>query len=47
MTRILERVHLDGFGEPLYAEGICTPALDPPDGADEQTRVLAKLGRRA
>ncbi len=38
---------LEGFGEQLYAEGICKPALDPPDGADEQTRVLAKLGRRA
>ncbi len=36
---------LAGFGDQLYAEGICKPALDAPAGADEQTRVLALLGR--
>ncbi len=36
---------LAGFGDQLYAEGICKPAVDPPAGADEQTRVLALLGR--
>jgi uncharacterized protein (TIGR03086 family) len=35
------------FGDQLYAEGVCKPALDPPADADEQTRVLALLGRRA
>jgi hypothetical protein len=37
----------DGFGEHLYAEGVCQPALTVPDGADRQERVLARLGRRA
>lgn len=34
-----------GFGEQLYAEGICKPALEPPAGADRQERLLATLGR--
>lgn len=34
------------FGDQLYAEGICKPALDAPEGSSEQTRVLALLGRR-
>ncbi len=34
-----------GFGEHLYADGICRPAIDVPAGADRQTRVLAALGR--
>lgn len=37
---------LTGFGDHLYAEGICRPAVPAPDDADEQTRVLALLGRR-
>jgi uncharacterized protein (TIGR03086 family) len=37
----------DGFGEALYMEGICRPAVDVPDDADRQTRILARLGRRA
>ncbi|MDP2773451.1 MAG: hypothetical protein Q8O61_07815, partial [Nocardioides sp.] len=38
---------LDGFGEHLYAEGICAPALDTSDDAPRQTRVLARMGRAA
>ena len=38
---------LDVFGEAFYSEGIGKPALDPPDGADRQTRLLARMGRRA
>lgn len=34
-----------GFGEQLYAEGICKPALQPPADADRQEQLLAKLGR--
>ncbi|MBO3094820.1 TIGR03086 family metal-binding protein [Cellulomonas dongxiuzhuiae] len=36
-----------GFGETLYTEGICRPALDVPADTDRQTRVLALVGRRA
>lgn len=38
---------LDGFGEHLYAEGICRPALDVPDDASRQTKLLARMGRVA
>lgn len=34
------------FGDALYMEGVSKPALDVPDGADRQTRVLATIGRR-
>jgi uncharacterized protein (TIGR03086 family) len=37
----------DGFGEALYMEGICRPAVQPPADADRQARVLARLGRSA
>ncbi len=37
----------DGFGDHLYDEGVCRPAVAAPAGADRQTRVLARLGRRA
>jgi uncharacterized protein (TIGR03086 family) len=36
----------DGFGDHLYDDGVCKPALTVPDGADRQERVLARLGRR-
>jgi len=36
-----------GWGEMARAPGVFGPALDPPDEADEQTRLLALLGRRA
>ena len=35
----------DGFGEHLYGEGVCKPAVDVPASADRQTRLLARLGR--
>lgn len=35
----------DFFGDMLYAEGICRPALTPPPDADRQARILARLGR--
>ncbi|NJC23099.1 uncharacterized protein (TIGR03086 family) [Arthrobacter pigmenti] len=36
---------LDGFGEHLYMEGICKPALSAPEDADRETRLLARMGR--
>lgn len=36
----------EGFGEFLRADGVCGPALSPPQDADEQTALLAHLGRR-
>jgi hypothetical protein len=36
----------DGFGDHLYDDGVCAPALPVADGADRQERVLARLGRR-
>lgn len=38
---------IEGFGEQLYAEGICAPALAAAPDADRQTQLLATLGRRA
>lgn len=35
------------FGEHLYLDGICRPALTPGPDADRQERVLAALGRDA
>ncbi len=35
----------EGFGEHLYDEGVCRPALRPRVGADRQERILARLGR--
>lgn len=35
-----------GFGDQLYAEGICRGPLAAPEDADRQTRILARLGRR-
>ncbi|WP_322769642.1 TIGR03086 family metal-binding protein [Frankia sp. Cr1] len=35
------------FGDDLRRPDVCGPALQPPPGADEQTRLLAVLGRRA
>ena len=42
---MLERA-ADGFGDHLYDDGVCKPALTVHDGADRQERVLARLGRR-
>lgn len=35
------------FGDAIYMDGICKPPVDVPIGADRQTRLLARLGRRA
>lgn len=35
------------FGVAIRGHGVCGPALTPPAGADEQTRLLAYLGRQA
>jgi uncharacterized protein (TIGR03086 family) len=37
---------LDGFGDALYSDGVCKPALDVPADASHQDRVLARMGRR-
>jgi uncharacterized protein (TIGR03086 family) len=36
-----------GFGDTIRTEGVCGPAIEPPPDADEQTRLLCFLGRRA
>ena len=43
----LDRVEAgaDSFGDALYTEGVCRPAVQPPADADCTTRVLARLGR--
>ncbi|MFV2195194.1 TIGR03086 family metal-binding protein [Nocardiopsis sp. LOL_012] len=41
------RTTADGFGEHMRGGKGFGPALDAPEGADEQTRLLAFLGRRA
>jgi len=40
------RREADGFGEHLRGPGAFGAELTPPEGADEQTRLLAFLGRR-
>jgi len=42
---MLER-SADGFGDHLYDDGVCQPALPVPEDADRQERLLARLGRR-
>jgi uncharacterized protein (TIGR03086 family) len=37
----------DAFGDALRSPKTCGPALAPPPGVDEQTQLLAFLGRRA
>lgn len=37
---------MDGWGEHAYGEGIFKGPLDVPADASEQTRVLARMGRR-
>ncbi|MGE3287006.1 MAG: maleylpyruvate isomerase family mycothiol-dependent enzyme [Pseudonocardia sp.] len=34
-----------GFGDAMYTEGVCKPAVPLPDGASRQDRVLALTGR--
>jgi uncharacterized protein (TIGR03086 family) len=38
---------LDGFGDNLYLDGVCQPALDAPADAPRQVRLLARMGRAA
>ncbi|GAA2149539.1 uncharacterized protein (TIGR03086 family) [Humibacillus xanthopallidus] len=37
----------DGFGEHLYDDGVCKPAVSSAADADRQARILARLGRRS
>jgi uncharacterized protein (TIGR03086 family) len=34
-----------GFGDALYSEGVCKPAVDVPGDATRQARLLGRLGR--
>jgi hypothetical protein len=36
-----------GFGDAARSPGVFGPELEAPAGADEQTRLLALVGRRA
>ena len=36
-----------GFGEHAYDEGVFAQPVDVPEDADRQTRILARMGRRA
>jgi uncharacterized protein (TIGR03086 family) len=38
---------VEGFGDMLRGPGVCGPEVPVPDDADDQTRLLAFLGRRA
>jgi uncharacterized protein (TIGR03086 family) len=37
---------ISGFGDMLTKSGACGPPIEPPPGADDQTRLLMALGRR-
>jgi uncharacterized protein (TIGR03086 family) len=37
----------DGFGDALYLDGVCRPGVEAPADADQEARVLARLGRTA
>lgn len=45
----LDRIEasLDGFGDALYSEGVCKPAIEVPADASRQERVLRRMGRRS
>ena len=45
MDRIGQSVQ--GFGEALYTDGVCGPAIEVPADAPRQARLLGLLGRRA
>ncbi len=40
------RASAEEFGEAIRGPGVCGPELTPPAGADEQTKLLAYLGRQ-
>jgi uncharacterized protein (TIGR03086 family) len=48
-AREIPRIWADteAFGAEMRRGNVCGPALEPPAGADEATRLLAFLGRRA
>ena len=35
----------DSFGDALYMDGICQPAVEVPENAEREARVMARLGR--
>lgn len=37
----------EAFGPAMYSEGVFLPPVEPPADADRQTRLLARMGRRA
>lgn len=41
------REGIAALGDSIHSPGVCGPAIDVPADADEQTKVLAELGRRA
>jgi uncharacterized protein (TIGR03086 family) len=45
----LDRIEtaLDAFGDALYTDGVCKPAIDVPEDAPRQVRLLGRMGRRA
>jgi uncharacterized protein (TIGR03086 family) len=45
----LDRIEttLAGFGDNLYLDGVCKPAIDVPDDASRQAKLLGRMGRRA
>jgi uncharacterized protein (TIGR03086 family) len=43
----LVETSIAGFGDHLYAEGICADPVEVPDDATRQERLLALMGRRA
>jgi uncharacterized protein (TIGR03086 family) len=45
LTRI--EAGADSFGDAIYMDGVCKPGVEAPADADRETRVLARLGRRA
>ncbi len=38
---------IEAFGPAVYMEGVCKAGVTPPEDADRQVRVLARLGRVA
>ena len=38
---------IDGLRRHAYDDGVFKPAVDVPDDADRQTRLLGRMGRRA
>ena len=38
---------IDSWGDALYSEGVFRPGVTAPPGADRQTVLLARMGRRA